>query len=391
MRLRRSECGSGCSCVATVLARSSLAVCGDGRDDDDDSAGGDDGGATDRDHGRRRRGRGRRRDVRDRHRRTCITDPTTVEITGDTIKLGTSLPQSGIYAAFNEILRGRAGVHRVRQREKGGFDVGGKKYQVELVAKDDDVRRSRTDGRQRAIADQRRRGVRAVQRRRHEEQPRDPRPRERGLRAEPVRRDRFARVGQPDYPWLEGTVPRAVPARDAGARRLPRRRTSPPQRSRSCAPTTTSAGRTPRRSTVADRGHRPHDRRAEETYDPETGEVATQVTTLAASEADVFVLGATLLGVPRRSTSPARRVEADRVHVGDVHVEDADGGGRRRTATTCSVSAPLMDPTDPQYATNEAMKLYKEQVKQYQPDADARTASSRTAGRRGAARRRRSK
>ena len=36
----------------------------------------------------------------------CPTDPSTVELTGDTIKLGTSLPQSGIYAAFAEILTG---------------------------------------------------------------------------------------------------------------------------------------------------------------------------------------------------------------------------------------------------------------------------------------------
>ena len=77
--------------------------------------------------------------------------------------------------------------------------------------------------------------------------------------------------GNHDYPWLLGT-PRAVPARDAGVRRLPRRRTSPTRRSRSCAPTTTSA-----RSysetlkaliegtdlTIAD----------EQTYDPDTGEV----------------------------------------------------------------------------------------------------------------------
>jgi branched-chain amino acid transport system substrate-binding protein len=32
--------------------------------------------------------------------------------------------------------------------------------------------------------------------------------------------------------------------------------------------------------------------------------------------------------------------------------------------------APLMDPNDPQWANNAAMKLYKEQVPKYAPDAD---------------------
>ena len=31
---------------------------------------------------------------------------------------------------------------------------------------------------------------------------------------------------------------------------------------------------------------------------------------------------------------------------------------------------PLMDPNDPQWASNDAMKLYKEQVPKYTPDAD---------------------
>src|SRR5918999_591073 len=51
----------------------------------------------------------------------CTTPPDT-EIEGDTIKLGTSLPQSGLYSAFTEILRG----------EKSYFDYVNSQGGVEI-------------------------------------------------------------------------------------------------------------------------------------------------------------------------------------------------------------------------------------------------------------------
>ena len=76
-----------------------LAACGDGRDDDDGSAAA--AAATPSTERRGDRGGGFEIDTAN-----CVTDPSTVEITGDTIKFGTSLPQSGTYAAFAPILKG---------------------------------------------------------------------------------------------------------------------------------------------------------------------------------------------------------------------------------------------------------------------------------------------
>ena len=67
----------------------------------------------------------------------CTTDPSTVTLSGDTIKIGTSLPQSGIYAAFSEILNGEKAYFDYINDTKGGVEIAGKKYKVDLDAQDD--------------------------------------------------------------------------------------------------------------------------------------------------------------------------------------------------------------------------------------------------------------
>ena len=87
---------------------------------------------------------------------------------------------------------------------------------------------------------------------------------------EPLRGDRFARVGQPDVPVADRHV-RSFRTRSRCRRSsTTSARTSPTRRSRSCGPTTTSARRTPRRCsqliegtelTIVGRGDlRPRDR-----------------------------------------------------------------------------------------------------------------------------------
>ena len=67
------------------------------------------------------------------------------------------------------------------------------------------------------------------------------------VRAEPVRGDRFARMGQPGVPVARRHVPRSVSRSRCKRSSTTSARTCPPRPSRSCAPTTTSALRTPRR------------------------------------------------------------------------------------------------------------------------------------------------
>ena len=65
----------------------------------------------------------------------CPTDPTT-EIDGDTIKLVSSYPQSGATAAFAQIGVGWQSYFEMVNAD-GGVDIAGKKYQLEWETKDD--------------------------------------------------------------------------------------------------------------------------------------------------------------------------------------------------------------------------------------------------------------
>ena len=115
-------------------------------------------------------------DARSSTRRSAPADADDQGVTGDTITIGTSLPQSGTYSAFNAILKGEQSYFNYMNAH-GGVTVAGKKYKIKLVAKDDayDARARRRPTS--TVADQQRQGVRVVQHRRHEEQPRDPRDR----------------------------------------------------------------------------------------------------------------------------------------------------------------------------------------------------------------------
>ena len=110
--------------------------------------------------------------------------------------------------------------------------------------------------------------------------------------------------------------------------------------------------------------------KAEQSYDTETGDVTSQMTTLAASDADVFVLGATLLACPTAlnqlgasSWKPLVYMSGTCTSKTLMNAAGANGNG------VLSVT-PLMDPNDPQWASNDAMSLYKAQVAKYTPDAD---------------------
>lgn len=122
MRLRR---GKRVTLVtfAAVLALV-LAACGNGRGDDDSASG----SSTTTGEG----GSG----SFDIDTANCLTDPSSVAITGDTIKFGTSLPQSGTYAAFSSILKGEQAYFAYLNTEKGGVEIAGKKYKIELDAKE---------------------------------------------------------------------------------------------------------------------------------------------------------------------------------------------------------------------------------------------------------------
>ena len=70
-------------------------------------------------------------------------DTNTAGITGDTITLASSFPQSGLTGAFAQISKGyKAYFDKVNA--DGGVEVAGKKYKIEVVDKDDEYNASKT-------------------------------------------------------------------------------------------------------------------------------------------------------------------------------------------------------------------------------------------------------
>ncbi|GIU90812.1 MAG: hypothetical protein KatS3mg010_1911 [Acidimicrobiia bacterium] len=316
MRLRRAKRLRFLS-LAVVLAVA-LAACGDGRDDDE-GAGTDDTTEDTGDDGAD--GAGFAIDTAD-----CVTDPSSVTIEGDTIKLGTSLPQSGQYAAFNNINLGQQAYFRYVNDELGGIDVGGKKYKVELVATNDEYAADKTVANVTSLVeDDDVFALFNVVGTKNNLAIRD-------YVNENCVPNLFAATGSPawgnrEYPWLIGTFLVPYPL-EMQALVTYLAETKPDAKiailranddfGRSYSETLESLIEGTDLTIVA-----------EETYDPESTEVASQVTSLASSGADVWVLGATLAPVPvRPEQRGGGRLEADDVHVGHVHVEDADGHRR---------------------------------------------------------------
>ena len=76
----------------------------------------------------------------------CPAGQDSVGVSGNTITLGTSLPESGLYAPFTAILKGENSYFKYLNAQ-GGVEVpkgSGKKYQIKLVDKDDAYDAART-------------------------------------------------------------------------------------------------------------------------------------------------------------------------------------------------------------------------------------------------------
>src|SRR6266545_1929611 len=72
----------------------------------------------------------------------CPTDPSA-EIQGDTIKLVSSYPQSGLTAAFAEIAVGWQSYFDMINDE-GGVEIAGKSYKIDWQTKDDEYNAAKT-------------------------------------------------------------------------------------------------------------------------------------------------------------------------------------------------------------------------------------------------------
>jgi branched-chain amino acid transport system substrate-binding protein len=341
--------------LATVLAVV-LAACGNGRGDDSSSgngsstsAGASSGGGFDIDTS------------------NCTTDPSTVTLTGDTIKIGTSLPQSGIYAAFSEILNGEKAYFDYINDTKGGVEIAGKKYKVDLDAQDDMYDAQKTFANVQSLVENDKvfalfnvvgtKNNLAI----------------RDYLGEQCVPDLFAasgaaQWGNHEFPWLIGSE--LVPYPDEMQALVTYLKANKPNATIAILRANDDFGASYSETLKKLVKGTDLTIKAEQDYDTETGDVTSQMTALAASNADVFVLGATLLACPTAlnqlgssSWKPLVYMSGTCTSKTLMSIAGANGNG------VLSVT-PLMDPNDPQWANNDAMALYKAQVPKYTPAAD---------------------
>jgi branched-chain amino acid transport system substrate-binding protein len=296
----------------------------------------------------------------------CPANSGTTGVSGDTITIGTSLPQSGQYAPFKAILQGEAAYFDYVNAQ-GGVNVGGKPYKIKLVDKDDAYDAARTSANADALINSTKVfGLFNVV----------------GTKNNLGIRDTVSTAcvpnmliasgavqwGNPKFPWMIGSelVPYPLEV-EAWVNYL---KTTKPDATIAVLKQNDDFGDTyeatlkqvikgTQMKIVATQG-----------YDPETSDVKTQVTSLANSHADAFLLAAALLACPNALQAANDAGWKPITYMSGTCVSKllftlAGPGANGVLSVT-----PLLDPADPRNNANPAMQLYKQQVAKYSSGAD---------------------
>ena len=332
------------------------------RDDDDDAStggGGDSGGEEGGDGG----------GDSSLPTEDCEVDPSA-EIEGDTIKLVSSFPQTGITSAFAEIARGWKAYFEMIN-EEGGVQIGDRTFQIEFEDKDDgyDAQTTATNIEE-LVGTEGENAFAAfsVVGTSNNIFIRD----QLGALCVP---DLFAATGSPawgnpDYPWLiGGTIPPYSLESFVLVELLKEQK---PDAKVAMLIQDDDFGAGYRDSFEAAIEGTDIELVQVETYEPgATSDVTAQVTSLAASGADVFFNGATLVPCPSALTQADQEGwERDITWVSGTCISKTLMGVAGEAADGVYSMSNIKDPVAPDFADDEAMLLYKEKVAQFQPEAD---------------------
>lgn len=348
--------------LVALLASLALvaAACGGGRDDDKGAGGGGNG-----DGGNGDGGNGEKAALVDTS--NCPDGFDTVGVDGDTIKLGTSLPQSGLTAAFAQILRGEQAYFEYVNQELGGVEIAGKKYKIQLVDKNDEYDPARTAQNVTDLVETDKvfalfnvvgtSGNLAI----------------RDYLNEQCVPDLFAATGAPqwgnhEFPWLIGAL--LVPYSLEAKAFVDYLKEHKPDATVAIIRASDDFGKS--YSETFKKLIEGTDIKVvgEETYNPEDMEVGPQMTALAAKKADALLAATTLLACPETLKSAAAANWKPITYVSGTCLSKTLVGIAGPAADGMISVADVLDPQDPGNADNEAMKLYKETVPKYSSDAD---------------------
>jgi branched-chain amino acid transport system substrate-binding protein len=295
----------------------------------------------------------------------CPAGTDTVGVTGDTITIGTSLPQSGPYSAFVAILKGEQSYFDYLNAQ-GGVEVAGKKYKIKLVAKDDAYDAGKTvTNVQSLINDDKVFALFNVVGTKNNLAIRN------SVNTQCVPDLLIAsgavQWGNTKYPWMLGSelVPYPLEMR-AFVDYLKEKK---PNATIALLKANDDFGQSYEESLKSLIKGTDMKLVQTQSYDAEGADVKSQVTSLAATKADAFVVGAALLACPAALTAKSDAGWNPITYLSGTCVSKLllTAGGKGADGVL-SVT-PLLDPSDPNNDSNPAMQLYKTTVKKY-TDAD---------------------
>jgi branched-chain amino acid transport system substrate-binding protein len=293
-------------------------------------------------------------------------DDFTVGTENNTIKLGTSIPQSGLYSTFKEILEGsRAYFNYINAQ--GGVEVAGQKYEIELIDKDDAYESVRTVENIRELTtDEQVFSLFNVVGTKNNLAIRD-------TINEDCVPDVFAATGSPawgnhDYPWLLGTF--LVPYPLEALTFVNYLKENKPNAKVAILRAADDFGRAYSETFASLIEGTDITIVKEETYNPEETETKPQVTSLAASNADTLLLAATLLACPNALNNVGSSGWKPLIYMSGTCTSKTLMGIAGANGNNVLSVSPLLDPADPANQSSEAMQLYKTEAAKTAQDVE---------------------
>jgi branched-chain amino acid transport system substrate-binding protein len=298
---------------------------------------------------------------------TCPTQPDTTGVSGNTVTFGTSLPESGLYAPFSNILHGEQAYFNY-VNANGGVDVGGKKYQIKLKDYDDQYIASKTvTNVQTMLNSNNVFGLFNVVGTKNNLAIRD-------LINSQCVPDLFAASGATQwgnhaFPWLIGSelVPYPLEVKTF----VDYLKKTKPNATIAVLKANDDFGQS-YADTLTDlvKGTQLKVVKTEE-YDNTGAQVQTQVNSLAATKADAFLVAAALLACPAALNAAGDAGWHPITYMSGTCVSKLLFDAAGKNANGVFTVTPLLDPADPKNASNPAMKLYQEQLAKYFPPKGA--------------------
>jgi len=293
----------------------------------------------------------------------CPKQNDTTGVSGNTITVGQSLPESGIYAPFVNILHGEQAYFKYLNAN-GGVTVAGKKYQIKIKDMDDQYIASKTATNVQSMLSSNdvfalfntvgTKNNLAI----------------RNLINSQCVPDLFAasgatQWGNHSFPWLIGSelVPYPLEVKTF----VDYLKKTKPNATIAVLKANDDFGQS-YADTLNDlvKGTNLKVVKTEE-YDNTGAAVQTQVNSLAATHADAFLLAAALLACPAALNAAGDAGWHPITYMSGTCVSKLLFDAAGKNANGVFTVTPLLDPADPKNADNPAMKLYKEQFAKYFP------------------------